>query len=134
MKIAVTSSGDHLQAPLSPVFGRSPAYIFIDTETMEHEAVSNPASGAAGGAGIQAAQFIVERNAEAVITGNVGPNAYGVLSSADIPIYLSEAGTIERAVEAFKAGELEKVSDANVPGHFGTGGGGRGRGLGRTSG
>ncbi|MFP3895560.1 MAG: NifB/NifX family molybdenum-iron cluster-binding protein [Anaerolineales bacterium] len=131
MKIAVTSSGDHPEAPLSPIFGRSPAYIFIDTETMEYETMSNPASGAAGGAGIQAAQFIVERNADAVITGNVGPNAYGVLNSANIPAYLSEAETVEQAVEAFKAGELEKVSDANVPGHFGTGGGGRGRGLGR---
>ncbi len=131
MKIAVTSGGDHLEAPLSPVFGRSPAYIFIDTETMEYEVVSNPASGAAGGAGIQAAQFIVERNAEAVITGNVGPNAYGVLSSANIPTYLSEAGIVKEAIEAFKAGELEEVSDANVPGHFGTGGGGRGRGRGR---
>lgn len=130
MKIAVTSGGDHLEAPLSPVFGRSPAYIFVDTETMQYEAVSNPASGAAGGAGIQAAQFIVERNVKAVITGNVGPNAYGVLSSADIPTYLSKAGTVKQAVEAFKKGELTKVSDANVPGHFGTGGSGRGRGLG----
>lgn len=131
MKIAVTSGGDHLEAPLSPVFGRSPAYIFVDTETMEYEVVPNPASGAAGGAGIQAAQFIVEREADAVITGNVGPNAYNVLSSANIPAYLSEAETVEQAVEAFKAGKLDKASDANVPGHFGTGGGGRQRGRGR---
>ena len=130
MKIAVTCGGDHLEAPLSPVFGRCPAYIFVDTETMEFEVVSNPASGATGGAGIQAAQFIVERNAEAVVTGNMGPNAYGVLNSADIPVYLSSAGTVQQAVEAFKAGDLEKVSNANVPGHFGTGGG-RGRGMGR---
>ena len=130
MKIAITAGGDHLEAPLSPVFGRCPAYLFVDTETMEYEVESNPASGAMGGAGIQAAQFMAQKNVDAVITGNMGPNAYGVLNSANIPTYLSDAGTVKEAIEAFKAGELDTVANANVPGHFGTGGG-RGRGMGR---
>jgi predicted Fe-Mo cluster-binding NifX family protein len=74
---------------------------------------------------------MVEQDAEAVITGNVGPNAYGVLDSANIPVYVSPAVTVEEALEAFKAGELETVSNANVPGHYGTGGRGRGRDSGR---
>ncbi|MEA3408191.1 MAG: NifB/NifX family molybdenum-iron cluster-binding protein [Chloroflexota bacterium] len=130
MRIAVTSGGDHLEAPLSPVFGRCPAYLLVDTETMEYEIVSNPASGAMGGAGVQAAQFIVQKKVEAVITGNMGPNAYAVLEAANIPTYLAEAGTVQQAIDAFKTGELETVVKANVARHFGTGGG-RGRGMGR---
>ncbi|RLC68193.1 MAG: dinitrogenase iron-molybdenum cofactor biosynthesis protein, partial [Chloroflexi bacterium] len=52
MKVAVSSNGSDLNAPVSPVFGRCPYYIFVDTETMEYEAIANPAMAAPGGAGI----------------------------------------------------------------------------------
>ncbi len=135
MKIVVTSTGATLDAAMSPVFGRCPSYVFVDTETLEFEGLSNPAVGAAGGAGIQAAQFIAQRGVDAVVTGNVGPNAYGVLNSAGISVYLCrQGGTVRHAVESFKAGTLEQVGGSTVPGHFGTGGGvgrGMGRGMGR---
>jgi len=74
MKIVVTANGADLDAPASPVFGRCPIYVFVDTETMQFEAVGNPAVAAGGGAGIQAAQFVIEQGAQAVVTGNAGPN------------------------------------------------------------
>jgi len=136
MKIVVTSGGTDLDAPASPVFGRCPSYVFVDTDTMEYEAVSNPASGAMGGAGIQAAQFVIQRGVQTVITGNVGPNAFGVLTSGGVSVYVCPPGkTVRQAVEDFKQGKLELVGAANVPGHFGAGrglgrGGGRGMGGG----
>ena len=51
MKIAVTANGADLDAPISPIFGRCPTYLFVDTETMQFEAVQNPAVSAPGGAG-----------------------------------------------------------------------------------
>jgi predicted Fe-Mo cluster-binding NifX family protein len=130
MRIVVTSNGTDLDAPTSPVFGRCPTYIFVDTETMAFEAVSNPAMSAAGGAGIQAAQFVVEQGAEAVLTGNVGPNAYNVFQAAGVPVYLVTGGTVGEAVEAHKAGRLQSTADASVQAHAGMGMG-RGRGMGR---
>jgi len=128
MKIVVTAIGVDLDAPASPVFGRCPAYILVDTETMQFEAVENPALSAGGGAGIQAAQFIIERGAQAVVTGNVGPNAFGVFQAAGIPVYLFNGGTVRQAVEAYKAGQLSSVSGATAPPHAGMG---RGMGRGR---
>ena len=134
MRIVVTSGGSSLDAAVSPVFGRCQTYVFVDTDTMEYEAVTNPAVGAAGGAGIQAAQFIIQRGAEAIVTGNVGPNAFSVLRSAGVPVYLiSGPKTVQEAVEDFKESRLETVPGANVPGHFGAGGG-MGRGMGRGGG
>ncbi len=121
MKIVVTSNGIDLDADVSPVFGRCPTYIFVDTDTMEFEAVDNPAMGAASGAGIQAAQFIVERDAEAVVTGNVGPNAFDVFGSSGVPVCLFEGGTVREAVEAYKAGELSEAGGATGPAHAGMG-------------
>jgi predicted Fe-Mo cluster-binding NifX family protein len=95
------------------------------------EAVENPAIAASGGAGIQAAQFVIERGAQAVVTGNVGPNAFNVFQSAGVSIYLFGGGTVRQAVEAYKEGQLSTVSGANVQAHAGMGMGGQGMGMGR---
>ena len=89
MKIAVSSQGDSLDAAASPVFGRCPIYLFVEPETMEFEAVPNPAMNQAGGAGIQAAQFVVNQGVDAVLSGNLGPNAYDVLNAAGVPGFLA---------------------------------------------
>ena len=135
MKVVVTANGRDLDASVSPIFGRCPVYILVDTETMQFEAVDNPAISAGGGAGIQAAQFVVERGGQAILTGNVGPNAFGVLQAASVSVYLLGGGTVREAVEAYKAGKLEPLGGANVPAHSGMGRGmGRGRGTGRGGG
>jgi predicted Fe-Mo cluster-binding NifX family protein len=133
MKIVVTANGEDLQAATSPIFGRCPIYLFVDTETMGTEAVANPALAASGGAGVQAAQFVAQRGAQAVLTGNVGPNAFQVFQAAGIPVYLCPQGTVERAVEAYRAGKLSAVAAPTAPAHAGMGrrmqgAGGRGRG------
>ncbi|MBL7065523.1 MAG: NifB/NifX family molybdenum-iron cluster-binding protein [Anaerolineae bacterium] len=128
MKIAVTANGADLDAPASPVFGRCPTYILVDTETMQYEAVANPAVSAGSGAGVQAAQFVIERGAQAVVTGNVGPNAFGVFRAAGIPVYLFRGGTVQQAVEDYNGGLLSSASDATVSAHAGLG---RGMGRGR---
>ena len=128
MKIAVTSNGPELDAQASPVFGRCPWYLFVDSDTMEVEALENPATGAASGAGIQAAQFVVEQGADVVLSGNVGPNAFDIFRSADVPVYVSEGETVREAVQAYKEGRLREAGGATGPAHAGLG---RGPGMGR---
>jgi predicted Fe-Mo cluster-binding NifX family protein len=85
-----------------------------------------------GGAGIQAAQFVVNQGAQAVLTGNLGPNAFDVLQAAGVKGYLVSECTVGQAVEAFKAGQLPPMSGANVVAHAGMRGGGRRGGMGRS--
>ena len=99
MKVMVTAEGNNLEARSNPRFGRCPMFVFVETETLAFEAVPNPAASASGGAGIQAAQFVVEQGAAAVLTGNVGPNAAQVLQAADVPVYLNNESTIRASVE-----------------------------------
>lgn len=136
MKVVVTSNGIDLEAQTSPVFGRCPTYVFIDTDTMQFGWVENTSIGAQSGAGIQAAQFVIECGAEAVVTGNIGPNAYGIFRASSVPVYLFDGGTVREAVEAYVAGRLQPMGGANVPAYTGMGRGastgmGRGRGRGR---
>jgi predicted Fe-Mo cluster-binding NifX family protein len=87
---------------------------------MEYEAAGNAAAASSGGAGISAAQSVADKGAEAVITGNVGPNAMNVLKAAGIEIYRGSAASVKENVELFVKGALEKISAA-VPPHFGMG-------------
>lgn len=123
MRIVVSSEGNSLDAPASSVFGRCPLFLFMDTETREFEAAANPAMSQGGGAGIQAAQFVVNRGAQAVLTGNLGPNALEVLQAAGVSGYLVAEGTVGQAVAAYQAGRLALLGEASVGAHAGMGGG-----------
>ncbi|MFC1914234.1 NifB/NifX family molybdenum-iron cluster-binding protein [Chloroflexota bacterium] len=131
MKIAISATGPTLDAEVDPRFGRCQHFIIADTETGELEALDNTSATAAGGAGISAAQMIVKKGVEAVLTGNCGPNAHQVLSSAEIKVITGISGKIKDAIVEYKLGTYSASQQANVPDHFGMGGGGgAGRGMG----
>lgn len=125
MKVVVTASGADLDAPVDPRFGRCNFFIFVDTKTMAFEAVQNRAAMAAGGAGIQAAQLVVDKGAQAVITGNVGPNAMAGLQAAGVKVYVGAEGTVRKSVELFKEGKLQEATSATTSPHSGMGRGRR---------
>lgn len=130
MKIAITSTGQGLESMVDPRFGRSPYLIYIDSESLEFEAVDNPGLLAGGGAGIATAQAIAGKGVEAVLTGNCGPNAFRVLSAAGIKVVTGVSGRIRDVIQDYNDGKYNASTQPNVPGHFGLGGGGPGRGKG----
>jgi predicted Fe-Mo cluster-binding NifX family protein len=121
MKIAVSSDGTTLESNVDPRFGRCPYYIIYDTESEDYKHVDNKSVQAAGGAGIQAAQMISDMGVESMITGNIGPNAFRVLSAASIKIYSGATGSISDALEKFKKGEYKQTNGPDVESHFGIG-------------
>lgn len=115
MKIAITLQGVSADAPLDRFFGRCRAFAICDTEGGEARIVDNTQNyQAAQGAGIQSAQNVIREGAEAVVSGAVGPKAFRVLSGAGVKAYQSpESGTLETVIEAFKAGTLDEITQAN---------------------
>ncbi len=137
MKIAVSAAGTTLDSEADPRFGRCQYFIIVDPETMEFEVIDNASINLSEGAGISAAQTIAGKGVEAVLTGNCGPNAYQVLSPANIKVITGVSGKVKDVVAEYKLGNLAVASQPNVPGHFGIGaghGGGQGRGMGRRKG
>ncbi len=121
MIVAISSSGTTLESNVDARFGRCPYFIIYDTgkDTFSH--VDNQSRQAIGGAGVQAAQMIVDQNIKAVITGNIGPNAYKVLSAASISVYSGTTGSVENAIDKLKKDELKSSKGPDVTPHFGTG-------------
>jgi predicted Fe-Mo cluster-binding NifX family protein len=139
MKIAVSSAGESLDSQLDPRFGRCAYYLVIDSDDMSFEVYPNESAAMGGGAGIQAAQFLASKGAQAVITGNCGPNAVQTLSAAGIELFAGEQGTVRDVVKKFVTGNLKSTNEPTVESHFGMGvgtgagrgsGGGAGRGMG----
>jgi predicted Fe-Mo cluster-binding NifX family protein len=119
MKIAITASGDNLDCQMDSRFGRCQNFLIIDQDTMDFEVMSNESAMTSGGAGIQAAQTIVNTGINALITGNVGPNAYEILLAAGIETMTGASGTVRQALEQYKNGILQPASGATVGAHAG---------------
>ena len=131
MKIAVTAQGPSMEAAVEARFGRAPYYVIVDTDTMNVETMQNPNMAAGGGAGIQSAQLMADRNVKYILTGNCGPNAFRVFGAAGVQVIVGVSGRVSDAVSQFKAGAFNTVTKPNVQSHFGMGGGaGMGRGMG----
>ncbi len=122
MKVIVSSTGNDVNSTISPVFGRAKFYILVNTEDFSFESFENPAITQSGGAGIQAAQFALKKNPESVISSNIGPNAYEVLTAGSVPCYIATSGTVRETIEAFNRGDLPMMGAANANSHAGMAG------------
>ena len=104
MKIAISATGDTLDASVDSRFGRCAWFLVVDSETMRYEAVKNVNADAASGAGTSCAQLVLEKGVDAVISGRVGPNAHEVLKQGEATIFIapqdsSVRETIQKCVD-----------------------------------
>ena len=119
MKVAISAQGKEMSSAIDQRFGRTRYFIVVDSETGTFTLHDNSQNlNAPQGAGIQAAKNVNDFGAEAVVSGNAGPKAYAALRSAGIAIYTGAVGSVQEALEAFKAGTLNQADKANVEGHW----------------
>lgn len=122
MKIILPLESRSLDVPVCPSFGRTPLFVLFDTEKDNEEFLDNGAAASQGGAGIKAAQMIVDQGAVAVITYRLGQNAADVLTAANVEIYKAQDGTVKDNIESFKDGKLSLLTEIH-PGFHNHGGG-----------
>ena len=135
MKISVSARGESLDSEVDPRFGRTAGFVLFDSESGSAEYLDNSAQqDFAKGTGVKAAQLIAKAGAEALITGQLGPNAAQFLRKSGIKIYACTSGTVREAIQMLQENGLEELADDDIqpgPGKMGgrgMGGGGRGRG------
>jgi len=122
MKIAITTSGTDLDAPVDPRFGRARSFVIYDTESGQWSVLDNAQNlAAAQGAGIQAATAVVNAGAQAVLTGNCGPKAFRTLAAGKVAVYTDVSGSVREAIERFLSGTLQPAAQASVDAHSGIG-------------
>ncbi len=109
MKIAFSTTGDDVYAPVEPKFGRSPKFLIFDTENDNFEIIDNMTSDAPGGAGVKAAETVIKVGAKIVVTGDCGPKALNALKQADVTIYSIKNTSIKDALDLYRAGKLSEI-------------------------
>ncbi len=95
MIIAVTSTGNTPEALVSVQFGRCQYFIIVDSGTMNFEAVSNTGEQMQSGAGPKAAEIIINKGVDVLLTGNVGDKAIEALKRSSIKIIDGFKGKIK---------------------------------------
>jgi len=110
MRIAVSAAGQTCDSQLHPQFGRCPWLLFVDTDTRACEPVANICAELEVGAGIGVSQVVADHGVDAVLSGDVGPKAYEVLTGAGITIYRCPPGiTVDQAIDRLQAGALQPL-------------------------
>ncbi len=120
MKIAVSSIGKDIDSMLDVRFGRCNYFVVYDSEEGLVKSFENCGQVSGGGAGIVAAQLIIDEDVDVVITGNMGPNAFNLFKNSDIKVYRCGSTQIETALQLFNEGKLEELTQAG-PAHAGMG-------------
>jgi len=109
MKLILSAQEPTIDGPIDRRFGRSRWLIGVETESNQWEAFENPGAAQSGGAGVAAAQFVIDQKADAVVSGDFGPHAAGAFRSGAIEmrLYNEAVATVKDAVDLMVRNELK---------------------------
>ena len=111
MKIAISVTKAGAGAGLEMRFGRCPYFAVYDSETKAYEWFENAGIKAATGAGTGAAQALLDRDIEIVISGQYGPKAVQVLEAGKIKMLLGTPEMpITEVIAKWQANELKEYA------------------------
>ncbi len=111
MKVAIPVDSKTMETTICKSFGRAPYFLIYDSESKESSFENNIAASSQGGAGILAAQIIVDNNVDILLTPRCGEKAADVLIAADIKIYKTNGISAKDNIEAFIADELSLLDE-----------------------
>ena len=111
MKIAIPVDERNLEASVCVSFGRAPYFLIYDVKTKESIFIDNSAAASQGGAGIKAAQAVVDSQVGALITPRCGENAAEVFNAAKIKIYKMMNSSIKDNIAAFEEDTLSLLDE-----------------------
>lgn len=120
MKIAIPVDENMMNTKVCVSFGRAPFFYVYDTTKKQGDFLVNGAAAAQGGAGVKAAQIIVDSGANVLITPRCGENAADVFKAAQIKLYKNSSESIEDNLKAYRDGSLNALTNIH-PGFHGHG-------------
>lgn len=117
MKIAIPVEDKSIETCVSQSFGRTSFFLIYDTDSKDTEFIDNSAAQSQGGAGIKAAQLVIDSQAEVLLTPRCGQNAADVINAANIKIYKTIGNNLMDNITAFKEDKLSALTDIHAGFH-----------------
>ena len=110
MKILFSSTGKSWEDTVDERFGRAKGFVLYNEETDNLSWLSNDENAdAEHGAGIKAAQLVINTGADILITGKVGPKAHDILKKTNLKIYKAENISLKQAYKNFQERMLNQI-------------------------
>jgi len=117
MKIAIPVEDKDIKSNICSSFGRAPYFLIYDSVNRNNTFLTNNFSRATGGAGIKAAQTVIDSKAEVLLAISCGENAAYVLQTAGINIYKADHTCAKDNINAFIDGKLELLKEIHAGFH-----------------
>ena len=117
MKIAIPVDDNTMESNVCESFGRTPYYLIYDAATKTSTFVENSAATSAGGAGVKAAQLVVDQKVHALLTPRCGEHAAEVIKAADIKLFKTTSRSIKESIEAYLNGALPVLDEIHAGFH-----------------
>lgn len=117
MKIAIPVDDKDIGTNVCVSFGRAPYFLIYDTVIKESLFLDNSAVASTGGAGIKAAQTIVDNKVDAVLTPRCGENAAEVLNAGNIKIFKTTSASAQENIDDFIVGKLPLLKEIHTGFH-----------------
>jgi predicted Fe-Mo cluster-binding NifX family protein len=120
MKICVPVMTDKgLKSEVCAHFGSAPMFLVVDSDSKTSEAVPNTNEHHAHGM-CNPLGAIQGRGIQVLIVGGIGAGAVQKLRMASIEVFRTDLTTVEEAISAYEAGQLQPVSLQNACAHHGS--------------
>ena len=111
MKIAIPATANNIDSEVCTSFGRTEFFLIYNTNDQSNFFLDNSAATSQGGAGIKAAQILVDEHVDVLITPRCGENAASVLLEANIAIYKAAGNNLKDNISACEQGKLEMLNE-----------------------
>ena len=110
MKIVIPVNEKDIELNICEFFGRTKFFLIYNSETKEYEFVFNVAKDSQGGAGIKAAQQLIDLDVDVIIATQLGNNVVDMFKNSNIDVYKGVKDSIKVNVLKFLNNELEKYN------------------------
>lgn len=111
MQIAIASTGRNLKSKISLHLGRSTDFIFLekkDKSIKNLRSVENPFLKEKA-AGNLAADYLVEKQIDLLISGELSHVAFQLFKNAGIKVYRSQSGSVKQNIRLFEEDKLMEI-------------------------
>jgi predicted Fe-Mo cluster-binding NifX family protein len=113
MRISIPSMGNKgLEDIVGQHFGRVPYYVIFDTETEKVETIDN-ISTHMGGSGYPP-ELLHAHKVDIMLCSGLGQRAVSMFEQLGIEVFVGATGTVQNAIDAWRRGELQAVTDETV--------------------
>ena len=113
MKIVLPIEKINGEDLLGSSFGRTEYFMLFDSEKDETTVIDNSAAMLQGGAGIKAAQTVIDLDADVVILPQCGQNAMDLFVAAKTTVLKSVSRDVLENIEFCLNNKLEALNDAH---------------------